>query len=89
MWAQSLPKHAAAGGVVPSASLPSYVAPTKPAPSAKTASKKGKEFISRPFNVKHNVHVAVDESSPTGFMVRAQSRPCMRLHWCRAPMRGA
>jgi len=64
VWAESLPKHAAQS-VVASDSLPSIVAPSKPSPAA-VKSKKGKEFISRPFNVRHKLHVAVDESSPTG-----------------------
>lgn len=67
VWAQSLPKHAAQS-VVSSDKLPSYVAPSRPrAAAVKATNKKGKEFISRPFNVKHNVHVAVDSSSPSGF----------------------
>lgn len=71
VWAKCLPAHAAQG-VVSSSSLPAAAAPSRPEDSG--SGKRivprvgGKEFISRPFNVKHNVHVAVDENSPTGFM---------------------
>lgn len=65
VWASQLPSHVSeTGDTVTSASLPSYVAPVK---AKARPSKKGKALISKPFNVKHNIHVAPDPSAPSGF----------------------
>lgn len=67
VWAKQLPSHATETTVAAS-QLPSVVAPVKPKGKAAASNKKrGKSLISRPFNVKHNVHVAPDPTSATGF----------------------